>query len=108
MIPLLINLFAALGTMKCPTSDWDFAVARATVFVLKKGMTEAEVCKVLGGATYSVRMSSLAGFAIYPEYHLRIDFSYVGGGLTSARYVRIEAQAGEGRRFRYLQRLPLK
>jgi hypothetical protein len=107
MIPFLLNLFVALGTILWPTSDWDFALARTTAFLLKKGMTEAEVSRVLGGTIYSVRMNSLGGFAVYPEYRLRVDFSYVGGGLTSARYVRIKALPGEGRRFRYLQELPL-
>lgn len=76
--------------------------------MLKKGSTEAQVTKVLGETMYSLRMSSIGGFAVYPEYRLRVDFSYVGGGrLVSVRYVRIEALPDGGRRFRYMQKLPL-
>jgi hypothetical protein len=106
MLPFLLNLFAAIALILCPTDACDVTVARTAVSLLRKGMTERQVARVLGETIYSVQMSSLASFTVYPQFRLSLHFSRVGG-LTSAKIVKIEELGNGTKRFRYLKALPL-
>jgi hypothetical protein len=108
-MPVLIVLLAALNETLFPTGDRDRALARAAACFINKGMDEAQVYQVLGGTIYTLRQSSLGGYAVWPEYHLMVAFDYRDGTrVTSTQFVRIEPLPGGERRLRYLQRLLLR
>jgi hypothetical protein len=107
MMPILIALLVAFAATLSQPDDRDLAMARTAALFLKKGMTEEQVNELLGGTIYKVRMNRLGGFAVYPNYRLRIDFSY-GYGATAARLVRIERLPDGHRQYRYLRELALR
>ncbi len=97
-----------LATTVFPTDAWDLALARTAACFLEKGMTEEQVVALLGETFGRMHMSSLGGFTVYPEYRLRLDFSYTGHGLLSARFMQVEARPNNELVYRYLQELPLQ
>jgi hypothetical protein len=108
MFPLIITVFGYVAATVYPNVDWERVIARATVSVLKKGMTEKQVDGILGPTLYKVRASSLWGTATYPAFHVCLCFSNTGEGLLSARFTRCETTADKGRRCRWFEELPLQ
>jgi hypothetical protein len=107
MIPLLVSLLLSVPTTFYPEGNRDRVVAGSTAHFLRQGMSEEQVEGILGPTLYPVHMNSLGGYAVYPAYRLRLDFSYTGGGLLSAHFTRYERISAREGRFRYLETLPL-
>jgi hypothetical protein len=108
MFVFFLTLAMEFATTYLPTGGWDLVLARAATCFLEKGMCEEQVRDGLGWTLYKVRMNSMGGFAAYPQFRLRLDFSYPGGSLRSARFMRIEKLSSRECCFRYLQELPLR
>jgi hypothetical protein len=105
VIDFLMNLCVAVGTLLCPTFDWNLTLARTVALCLKGGMTEEQVERVLGITLYGWQ-NKLGGHRVYPQYRLRIEFSAMSG-LTKVKYVPPWVPPAATNSFHNLGELPL-